>query len=95
MTIWRDCCRGGTAKPFLRQGDIQRLVRSLRVCPRHRLADGAGPGIDLFSMRQPLGVVAGVTPFNFPAPIPLWKCAPAIACSNTFILKPSARDPRC
>jgi malonate-semialdehyde dehydrogenase (acetylating) / methylmalonate-semialdehyde dehydrogenase len=46
-------------------------------------------------MRRPLGVVAGVTPFNFAAPIPPWKCAPAIACSNTFILKPSARDPRC
>ena len=55
--------------------------------------DGAGPGIDLYSMRQPLGVVAGITPFNFPAMIPLWKCAPAIACGNAFILKPSERDP--
>src|SRR6185503_15854798 len=53
----------------------------------------AGPGIDLYSMRQPLGVVAGITPFNFPAMIPLWKCAPAIACGNAFILKPSERDP--
>ena len=44
-------------------------------------------------MRQPLGVVAGVTPFNFPAMIPLWKFAPAIACGNAFILKPSERDP--
>ena len=44
-------------------------------------------------MRQPLGVVAGITPFNFPAMIPLWKCAPAIACGNAFILKPSERDP--
>src|ERR1700723_1479509 len=56
-------------------------------------SEGAGPGIDLYSMRQPLGVVAGITPFNFPAMIPLWKCAPAIACGNTFILKPSERDP--
>jgi malonate-semialdehyde dehydrogenase (acetylating)/methylmalonate-semialdehyde dehydrogenase len=44
-------------------------------------------------MRQPLGVVAGITPFNFPAMIPLWKCAPALACGNAFILKPSERDP--
>jgi hypothetical protein len=44
-------------------------------------------------MRQPLGVVAGITPFNFPAMIPLWNCAPAIACGNAFILKPSERDP--
>jgi malonate-semialdehyde dehydrogenase (acetylating)/methylmalonate-semialdehyde dehydrogenase len=56
-------------------------------------SESAGPGIDLYSMRQPLGVVAGITPFNFPAMIPLWKCAPAIACGNTFILKPSERDP--
>ena len=55
--------------------------------------DGAGPGIDSYSMRQPLGVVAGITPFNFPAMIPLWKLAPAIACGNAFILKPSERDP--
>jgi malonate-semialdehyde dehydrogenase (acetylating)/methylmalonate-semialdehyde dehydrogenase len=57
--------------------------------------DGAGPGIDMYSMRQPLGVVAGITPFNFPAMIPLWKFAPAIACGNAFILKPSERDPSC
>ena len=56
-------------------------------------SDNAGPGIDLYSMRQPLGVVAGITPFNFPAMIPLWKLAPAIACGNAFILKPSERDP--
>src|SRR5690606_26986046 len=55
--------------------------------------DGAGPGIDVYSMRQPLGVVAGITPFNFPAMIPLWKIAPAIAAGNAFILKPSERDP--
>src|SRR5215831_12967543 len=56
-------------------------------------SDGAGPGIDLFSIRQPLGVVAGITPFNFPAMIPMWKFAPALACGNAFILKPSERDP--
>src|SRR3954453_12444100 len=55
--------------------------------------DGPGPGIDMSSLRQPVGVAAGITPFNFPAMIPLWKAAPAIACGNTFILKPSERDP--
>jgi len=55
--------------------------------------EGAGPGIDMYSMRQPLGVVAGITPFNFPAMIPMWKFAPAIMCGNAFILKPSERDP--
>ena len=47
----------------------------------------------MYSMRQPLGVVAGITPFNFPAMIPMWKFCPAIACGNAFILKPSERDP--
>ena len=54
---------------------------------------GAGVGIDVYSMRQPLGVVAGITPFNFPAMIPLWKLGPALASGNAFILKPSERDP--
>src|SRR5699024_237812 len=52
-----------------------------------------GTGIDTYSMRQPLGVVAGITPFNFPAMIPLWKAGPALAAGNAFILKPSERDP--
>jgi malonate-semialdehyde dehydrogenase (acetylating)/methylmalonate-semialdehyde dehydrogenase len=55
--------------------------------------DSAGPGIDMYSMRQALGVTAGITPFNFPAMIPMWMFAPAIACGNAFILKPSERDP--
>ena len=55
--------------------------------------EGAGTGIDVYSLRQPLGVVAGITPFNFPAMIPLWKAGPALACGNAFILKPSERDP--
>ena len=53
--------------------------------------EGAGPGIDIYSMRQPLGVVAGITPFNFPAMVPMWMFAVAIACGNTFILKPSRK----
>ena len=52
-----------------------------------------GAGIDSFSMRQPLGVVAGITPFNFPAMVPMWMFPIAIACGNTFVLKPSERDP--
>src|SRR5699024_2017533 len=55
--------------------------------------ENAGTGVDVYSMRQPLGVVAGITPFNFPAMIPLWKAGPAIACGNAFVLKPSERDP--
>ena len=81
------------------KGDIQRGLEVVEfACGIPHLlkgeySEGAGPGIDLFSVRQPLGVVAGITPFNFPAMIPLWKCAPAIACGNAFILKPSERDP--
>ncbi|VAW17668.1 Methylmalonate-semialdehyde dehydrogenase [hydrothermal vent metagenome] len=56
-------------------------------------SEGAGPNIDIYSMRQPLGVVAGITPFNFPAMIPMWKFCPAIAAGNAFILKPSERTP--
>ncbi|MEO1190574.1 MAG: CoA-acylating methylmalonate-semialdehyde dehydrogenase [Pseudomonadota bacterium] len=55
--------------------------------------EGVGPGIDSYSTRQPLGVVAGITPFNFPAMIPLWMAPMAIGCGNTFILKPSEKDP--
>jgi len=81
------------------KGDIQRglEVVEFAVGIPHLLkgdfTDSAGTGIDVYSMRQPLGVVAGITPFNFPAMIPLWKCAPALACGNAFILKPSERDP--
>jgi malonate-semialdehyde dehydrogenase (acetylating) / methylmalonate-semialdehyde dehydrogenase len=81
------------------KGDIQRGLEVVEFAcgiphlMKGEYSDNAGPGIDLYSMRQPLGVVAGITPFNFPAMIPLWKCAPAIACGNAFILKPSERDP--
>jgi malonate-semialdehyde dehydrogenase (acetylating)/methylmalonate-semialdehyde dehydrogenase len=56
-------------------------------------SEQAANGVDVFSIRQPLGVVAGITPFNFPAMVPLWMCANAIACGNAFILKPSEKDP--
>ena len=81
------------------KGDIQRGVEVVEFAlgvphlMKGEYTDGAGPGIDLYSMRQPLGVVSGITPFNFPAMIPLWKLAPAVACGNAFILKPSERDP--
>ncbi|MFN7098374.1 MAG: CoA-acylating methylmalonate-semialdehyde dehydrogenase, partial [Gammaproteobacteria bacterium] len=58
-------------------------------------SDEVGPGIDCYSLRQPLGVCAGITPFNFPAMIPLWMFPAAIVCGNTFVLKPSERDPSC
>jgi len=81
------------------KGDIQRGLEvaefacGIAHLMKGEYTEGAGPGIDIYSMRQPLGVVAGITPFNFPAMIPLWKAAPAIACGNAFILKPSERDP--
>jgi len=56
-------------------------------------SEQASTGIDVYSIRQPVGVVAGITPFNFPAMVPMWMFAPAIACGNTFILKPSEKDP--
>jgi malonate-semialdehyde dehydrogenase (acetylating)/methylmalonate-semialdehyde dehydrogenase len=81
------------------KGDIQRGLEVVEFClgaphlMKGEYTEGAGPGIDIYSMRQPLGVVAGITPFNFPAMIPLWKAGPAIAAGNAFILKPSERDP--
>jgi malonate-semialdehyde dehydrogenase (acetylating)/methylmalonate-semialdehyde dehydrogenase len=56
-------------------------------------SEQASTGIDVYSIRQPLGVVAGITPFNFPAMVPMWMWAPALACGNCFVLKPSEKDP--
>jgi len=56
-------------------------------------SEQASTGVDVYSIRQPLGVVAGITPFNFPVMVPLWMCANAIACGNAFVLKPSEKDP--
>ncbi|MDS9468669.1 CoA-acylating methylmalonate-semialdehyde dehydrogenase [Paracoccus sp. MBLB3053] len=81
------------------RGDVQRGLEVIEVCMgtpamlKGEYTDSAGPGIDLYSMRQPLGVVAGITPFNFPAMIPLWKMGPALAAGNAMILKPSERTP--
>jgi len=81
------------------KGDVQRGLEVIEFCIgaphllKGEFTDSAGPGIDMYSLRQPLGVVAGITPFNFPAMIPLWKMGPALAAGNAFILKPSERDP--
>jgi malonate-semialdehyde dehydrogenase (acetylating)/methylmalonate-semialdehyde dehydrogenase len=81
------------------KGDVQRglEVSEFAAGAPHLLkgefTDGAGPAIDMYSMRQPVGIGAGITPFNFPAMIPLWMLSPAIAAGNAFILKPSERDP--
>src|SRR5262245_9782570 len=81
------------------KGDIQRGLEVIEfACGiphalKGEYTEGAGPGIDVYSMRQPLGVVAGITPFNFPAMIPMWMFGVAIAVGNTFILKPSEKDP--
>lgn len=81
------------------KGDVQRGLEVVEFCCglphvlKGEHTQGAGPGIDVTSLRQPLGIGAGITPFNFPAMIPLWKAGPALACGNAFILKPSERDP--
>ena len=80
-------------------GEVQRGIEVIEyVCGIPTLLKGAyseqaSTGIDVYSIRQPLGVVAGITPFNFPAMVPMWMWAPAIACGNTFVLKPSEKDP--
>jgi malonate-semialdehyde dehydrogenase (acetylating)/methylmalonate-semialdehyde dehydrogenase len=81
------------------KGEVQRGIEVIEyVCGIPELLKGnyseqVSTGIDVYSIRQPLGVVAGITPFNFPAMVPMWMWAPAIACGNTFVLKPSEKDP--
>ena len=80
------------------------LIRGLEVVEfacgipnllKGEFSENVGTNVDSWSMRQPLGVVAGITPFNFPAMVPMWMFPIAIACGNTFILKPSEKDPSC
>ncbi|MCI4589731.1 CoA-acylating methylmalonate-semialdehyde dehydrogenase [Sphingobium sp. BYY-5] len=81
------------------KGDIQRGLEVIEFCCgiphvlKGEYTQGAGPGIDVYSFRQPIGIGAGITPFNFPGMIPLWMSGVAIATGNAFILKPSERDP--
>lgn len=81
------------------KGDVQRGLEVIEYCIgapqmlKGEYTDNAGPGIDMYSMKQPLGVTAAIAPFNFPAMIPLWQVGPSLACGNAVILKPSERAP--
>ena len=83
------------------KGDIQRGLEVIEVCRgiphelKGKYTQGAGPGIDVYSMRQPISIDAGITPFKFPAMLPLWMLGVAIATGNALIIKPSERDPTC
>lgn len=81
------------------RGEVQRGMEVIEFCCgiphllKGEYSAGVSSGIDMYSLRQPLGVVAGITPFNFPVMVPLWMLGPAIACGNTVVLKPSEKDP--
>jgi malonate-semialdehyde dehydrogenase (acetylating) / methylmalonate-semialdehyde dehydrogenase len=81
------------------KGEVQRGLEVIEYCCgipellKGGFSEQASTGIDVYSIRQPLGVCAGITPFNFPAMVPMWMWAPALACGNTFVLKPSEKDP--
>jgi malonate-semialdehyde dehydrogenase (acetylating)/methylmalonate-semialdehyde dehydrogenase len=81
------------------RGEVTRGLEVIEFCCglpellKGGFSEQASTGIDVYSIRQPLGVVAGITPFNFPAMVPMWMWAPALACGNTFVLKPSEKDP--
>ena len=81
------------------RGEVARGLEVIEFCCgiptllKGGFTEQASTGIDVYSIRQPLGVVAGITPFNFPAMVPMWMWAPALACGNTFVLKPSEKDP--
>ncbi|HEX6491121.1 MAG TPA: CoA-acylating methylmalonate-semialdehyde dehydrogenase [Gaiellaceae bacterium] len=80
-------------------GEVARGLEVIEYCCglpellKGAFSEQASTGVDVYSLRQPLGVVAGITPFNFPAMVPMWMWAPALACGNTFVLKPSEKDP--
>jgi malonate-semialdehyde dehydrogenase (acetylating) / methylmalonate-semialdehyde dehydrogenase len=80
-------------------GEVTRGLEVIEFCCglthllKGEMTEQASTGVDVYSIRQPLGVVAGITPFNFPAMVPMWMWAPALACGNTFVLKPSEKDP--
>src|SRR5438876_175212 len=81
------------------KGEVARGLEVIEFCCgipqllKGGYSEQASTGVDVYSIRQPLGVVAGITPFNFPAMVPMWMFANAIACGNCFILKPSEKDP--
>ena len=75
--------------------DVVQFACGIAELLKGEITENVGPGIDSWTVRQPLGVSAGITPFNFPAMVPLWMIPIAIACGNSFILKPSEKDPSC
>jgi malonate-semialdehyde dehydrogenase (acetylating)/methylmalonate-semialdehyde dehydrogenase len=81
------------------KGEVARGLEVIEYCCgipellKGDFSEQASTGIDVYSIRQPLGVAAGITPFNFPAMVPMWMWAPALACGNVFVLKPSEKDP--
>src|SRR6266581_4097245 len=81
------------------RGEVARGLEVIEFCCgiptllKGGFTEQASTGVDVYSIRQPLGVVAGITPFNFPSMVPMWMWAPALACGNTFVLKPSEKDP--
>lgn len=84
------------AKGELQRGlEVVEFACGIPHLVKGEFSDGVSAGIDMHSLRQPLGVVAAITPFNFPAMVPLWMVAPALACGNAVVLKPSERDPSC
>jgi malonate-semialdehyde dehydrogenase (acetylating)/methylmalonate-semialdehyde dehydrogenase len=80
-------------------GEVARGLEVIEFCCgiptllKGGFSEQVSTGVDVYSIRQPLGVVAGITPFNFPVMVPMWMWAPALACGNTFVLKPSEKDP--
>jgi malonate-semialdehyde dehydrogenase (acetylating)/methylmalonate-semialdehyde dehydrogenase len=80
-------------------GEVARGLEVIEFCSciphllKGSFSEQASTGVDVYSIRQPLGVVAGITPFNFPAMVPMWMWGPALACGNTIVLKPSEKDP--
>ena len=80
---------------LIRGAEVVEFACGIPHLLKGEFSSGVSTGVDMHSLRQPLGVVAGITPFNFPAMVPMWMSAVAIACGNTFILKPSEKDPSC
>ena len=76
-----------------RGNEVVEFATGIPQLLKGEFTEEVGTGVDSYSMRQPLGVVAGITPFNFPAMVPMWMFPVALACGNTFVLKPSEKDP--
>ena len=88
---WQGACR--CAGEVTRGLEVVEFATGIPQLLKGEFSEQVGSGLDSWSMRQPLGVVAGITPFNFPAMVPMWMFPIALACGNTFVLKPSERDP--